>query len=331
MTTDDSFSDPRLQTPTDDPVLRPSDRTCRWLFWGMWAVLADGALWVTSSFLELAFWNRDGLTPDVIVGYLAFLPEVVVLGAWLVLAREAASGGLWKSAIGYMGSFWLMGLLLLVLEELLNDWGNTAVLIATGIGIVAMVVLLFAPKPGWDAQRRKNSETQSRGKTEDGDRGCFGHIVVVIVLFLLRGGLRKLNRQFPALQFGPDLWTMVALAAVILLILTFGIRLAVAKIRLRQTLGTLAAWLGAAELLFIVLHLAAVAAFLVFLATNVQPQLNDQDIERMIDPWLRTGTIVSAVCYAIWTMLTAVFFSSIRSRGALDWRQEFLFPDNRPA
>jgi len=68
---------------------------------GVFAAFTDGGLYVICTVLEVRFWEQEGLTPDTFVAYAAILPQMVVLAAFLTLAKDVGGRGLWKGAAGF--------------------------------------------------------------------------------------------------------------------------------------------------------------------------------------------------------------------------------------
>ena len=90
--------------PQSSIAWQPGERTCRWLLFGIVAVLADCGLQIGGMVLDVHFWDDEGLTPAVAPGFVAILPQAVLLAAWLTLAGDVGSRSLWKSAAGFIAT-----------------------------------------------------------------------------------------------------------------------------------------------------------------------------------------------------------------------------------
>jgi hypothetical protein len=129
---------------------------------------------------------------------------------------------------------------------------------------------------------------------------------------------------FPNLGLGLDDWASIEFLVLAAFGLGFAAWFSVAKIALRKKLGSVAALVGGAEIVILLVHFCMLAAGIGLLISTLaaNPQLVDADIEKSFDPWLRQATVVSAACHGLWVLLTASLFASLWMRAEPDWREQ---------
>lgn len=304
----------------DQPVVpswTPSDSSRRWLLIGVFMLTADFVLSVLSTALEFRYWDQDGFTPNVMLSYVAILPQMIVLLSYLVLARDAGARGLWKSVAGMMGAYLLTCVLSLTFLDVLPAAGSTAVLVATVLGLLALAIFSFSGLPRFgDEADVPESPTKSIAPTAPAQYGWLRYVGIIVGYLVLRSAAKSLSRFVGADQFGVDDWVVIGFLALLVFGLSFTIWFAVAKIRLRATLGNMACACGVIEIAILLVHAGLAAAiFAVIIAESAtSPELDDEAIELLLDPWMKRGTVVSAGCHVVWIAATAMFFLSVRNR-----------------
>lgn len=306
-----------------DQLWCPSERTRFWLPLGIGALFVDLSLGIAATALELTNWGKEGLTPDVVIGYAAIVPEALIVATYLVLARDAAARGLYKSMVGLFVSYLLFCLLSPVLLELLPRGWNEAAMLAVAAGIVGLVIFSVSKYPTLAEASQSLDETGTAPAERGG--GWWIHVVVLVGLFVLRRLVRKNNFLG---NWGRDEWAMVELAVVTAVACGYALWFAATKFRLRGKLGSAAAALGITELAILLIHAVLVAGLVYLMAAAVaaNPQLDEDDVNKLLDGWLKQATVISIVCQAVWSLATAMFFVSLWMRPERDWRKQYLEP-----
>ncbi|MDA1049054.1 MAG: hypothetical protein O3C40_01055 [Planctomycetota bacterium] len=306
-------------------LCEPSPPCRQWLLIGMIMLGADLVLGVLATVLEFRHWGEEGVTPDVLISYAAIMPQIVLIMSYLVLAREADARGLWKSVAGMLGSYLLMCLLSLVFMEVLPDAGNTAITITTALGILALLgfsisrIPRFGNLTGAD-QSPQMPATEPKESPSDGNIGWLGGIALFIAFLVLKGLGRRFIRPIFGAGLEADDWALIEFIAIFAFGLSFAIWFAITKIRLRGKLGTVSCVTGITEILILLVHAGMAAVILTVIVTEAAaaPQLDDAGIDQILDPWMKRGSLVSAVCHVVWVIVTAVLFASLRSRSGYD-------------
>jgi hypothetical protein len=303
---------------------QPSNRCRKWLLIGIFALLADLLAGVVATVLEFRNWGEEGFTPDVVLSYAAIIPQIIIITSYLVLARECGARGLWKSVGGMAGSYLLMCLIGLVMLEVLPDIGNVAIMAIAALGLVGLIGFSVSGIPRFSSLAETNSSPPESAQDPEPSAklGCLGYLVGFIVLVAVRGVMRRFIGPFFR-GFAIDDWVLLEFLAIGLFGLSFAIWFAVTKIRLRAQLGSMACVLGITEIVILIIH--AGLAVLIFAAiiseAAANPQLDDAGIDRLLDPWMKRGSLVSAACHVIWVVVTAAFFASLQQRSENDAAQ----------
>jgi hypothetical protein len=320
------------QSRVENPAIslwRPNYRCRRWLLIGLIMLAADLVLGLLATALEFRHWGEDGFSPDVVVAYVAIIPQIVFITSYLVLAREAGERGLWKSAAGMLGSYLVMCLLSIVFMEVLPEAGNTAITVAAAAGIVALLAFSISGIPRFTNQVAADqppspaSETASSG---DGGFGWLGGIAAFIAFVVMRAIVRRFIMPVFGARLGIDDWALIECVAIIAFGLTFAVWFAITKIRLRRKLGAMACVIGTTEILIILVHVGMAAVILCMIMTEAAaaPQLDDAGIEKLLDPWMKRGSLTSATCHVVWVVVTAAFFFSLRQQSEQDGSEAFV-------
>ena len=298
---------------------RAGELARRWLLFGIFAALVDGGLQGAGAALELRFWRHDGLTPETLVGLLAILPQIVLLIAFLNLAKDLGGRRLWKSAFGFYCCGWLGLLLNLTTYDALPRWLTMLISIAGGVGILAMVIFLFGKWPVFPSQSPvKQSDTADSPEQSPKGTGCLGQIIVVSILIALKLALRNHKRWFWWAPGDVEGWAFFEILFVLVLFIIFGFSFAVAKIKLRRKLGGMSALLGCTELLVGAIHLTMLAFGIGILTVTIvnHPEIDDAAIEKLFDSKAQLAIVVSGASSCVLSVVNMLFFASVRARSA---------------
>ncbi len=302
---------------TQFPTWFPSERCRRWLGIGIVALLVDLVLGVASTVLELIHWGEGGVTPDVIVMLIAIVPQCLVVSTYMVLARDARIRGLWKSTAGMLSCYLLFILFGVVMLEVLPQPGNVAVMILVAMGLAAVLAFSASDLPRFEAETETASpdaEGQAGSASTDGP-GWGGGLAIFAVFLVIRLLFRRFVRPAFRGRFDIDDWQLLELLAVAAIGLSFAVWFAVTKIRHRRTLGTMAGVTGAAELLILVVHVALAATILAVMVNAAidNPEMTDEALDQLLDPWTKRASLTSAACHVLWCVLTIKLFTAISS------------------
>jgi len=284
---------------------------------GMTAVLAAGALSILASLVQI----RDGLKPGFTLAHgfewASLVPLLVVLRTYQALARHADSTSLRHSAQGLFGTVVLFQILELATLNVFPLWGQIIIWILFGIGLLALFPVSFTSATETPALPSKNSATPD--ESADVNRARWGGGLVLGLLILLKlAGKGLLLKIFAIRMIGRLLrnlgghWETLAGVLLMLLAAGFVIWFAVAKIRLRGKLGSLAALLGIAEL---VLFLGFGGFFFWSIAEcEAAARLPGANPKALEEELVRNLNATSMVVDLIWSTLTALLFWSVRNR-----------------
>lgn len=296
----------------------PAAHCRRWLLIGSVALLVDLIAGVAATVLEFRHWGDDGFTPDIVLAYAALLPQMFMVAAYLVLARDANVRGLWKSTAGMAGTYLLVCLLGLALMEVLSAAGNVAVMVAVAFGILGLLGFSISGIPRFAAPSDPVSDLKMPVEEtgSSGIPGWIGGFVMFIAYLVMRGLFRRFIRPLLGEGFAADDWAMMEFFALVAFGVSFAIWFAITKIRQRQTLGRMACVTGWAELLILLFHAGLAITILVVIMNTVavNPQIDEDGIDRLLDPWMKRGSLLTAASHAVWAVLTFAFFVSLRMR-----------------
>lgn len=145
-------------------------------------------------------------------------------------------------------------------------------------------------------------------------------------LFKLAKGIFKrffAIRLLKWLDLGAAEWGLVGMAALIAVTSGMFIWSGALKIRLRRRLGEYALALGVWEIAFIAMHLVLFVVFcgLVAAVMIANPEMDEQELDKVLLHHVRWLGAVSGSIVGIWLLLTARFFLAVRARRFRDWRQ----------
>ena len=303
----------------------PSANLRWWLLIGFWAVAVDVCLSAASVSIDLARTKEpQGFTITDGLDWAVILPHIVVLLAFLALAREALSISLWRSSIGVFGSMWLLAVWSVMPSSEAEGFGPWEALatVTLVIGIICIFVLISRrpaafrqPAAGESpSQERAAKEPESneptanqpeKPRSEKSKWGCLSIVLAFVAARLLHKLFRHtgLGRgQVEAIA------TIVIPCCVLLAPPVFLVWFGISKIRLRHKLGSMAAVSGWADLVSATLGLAA---FVFIAVATVQAALREQELD-WYEPTLRIPTTVESVYDLVWKALFAALFLSVR-------------------
>src|SRR5262249_52564014 len=166
------------------------------------------------------------------------------------------SSGLRKSAGCVFGTVVLIEVLNLAWEELLPAGWDAVAWVAVGLGLVALLGYAFSAS---------GSKTATTGPVSKGSKAGWGGLALALV-FLLKVGLKFI--VLAGIKAGR--WEILVGIGLLVSTVGFVIWFAVCKIRLREKLGGLFAFVGVAEIF-------ALLAACVFVACLVQADLEVQE------------------------------------------------------
>ena len=276
---------------------------------GIIALLADLMAGIIGTFLEFQYWGIDGFTPDVVLSYVALIPQTLIITAYLVLAKEIAARGLWKSAAGLLSSYLLLCVLDVAMLEDFPAGVHIAAVTTVAIGMAGLVAFSESDIPRFHknpVSEPPSSASNANDGSSDGP-GWITWTVVIVLLVGLRLGFRRYLRH----RFDLDGWLVLELVLVGLFGVAFAIWFAVAKIRLRDTLGRMAGMTGVVEIIILLIHVALLAVVGATLFTAVGSDVTNEAMETLFDSWFQPLTVITALCHAIWVGVTVAFFVSV--------------------
>jgi len=317
----DEQYEPHVQTDWAEevaPAFQPSARLRHWLLAGCFASFSTAVL-AAASYAALNP-KAKGFTVATALDLVAMAPFAVVLGSYLILARELQSIGLRRSSLGIYGCL-ILGSLLTLADTNFVEHGF-AVGISIAVLVLAMLLLLaISYRPAWASAASTGTAEGGAAKAGwGGGLGTIGLLLFFAIKWLARG-FRKVNlglEEFVALIF----LGLMLLSAVFLLVA------GIVKIRLWNRLGTTSLLLGLVEaLLPFVVILLIVVFFLSFLNATENVGPNDEDIDAAFGEheaaWRPTITGMMVGIHGVWTIMTVLFFWSVRGSADPETGPEF--------
>ncbi|CAN5746829.1 hypothetical protein BH23PLA1_BH23PLA1_19260 [soil metagenome] len=322
--TDLIIVDEPLREPTR-ALFRPSPGLRSWLLIGAGMALLDGAVSASSLAAEVIQGERPGFTISMALGLAAIAPQLIIVATFFGLARETGIVGLRKGALGVFGCFWLVHLVLL--SEL--DWPAAVrpiFLVAAGFGALLLLIYLLPDVPDTEKSRSDRAEDGPPSKSLIG--GIVGGLAI-FGLILLKGVAKFFGVQvFRLLNLDLEGVSILLLFLLLALLTASLVVFALAKIRQRESLGAVALVLGRFELLMLAAHLVLIVLFVGRMAWTVvaQPMLDEKAVDALAASWVTGLNVVSIGFTLAWAALMALLFSSIRSAGEPDWREDLADP-----
>jgi hypothetical protein len=323
------------------PPWSPSLRLRRQLFTGIWATLVAAGLSAASSVVALSQGPIPGFTLSHELAWASFVPALWIVGMYRTLARETESPSLKKSTLGLFGAVFLLAVNDLATLNLFPFGGQVVVWIVFALATVILLVLPFvseddvaeapqetAPSPDSEADApppsaEPASDDADTATSTGGKLGIIGALAVgllAILKLLGKGFFLKIMalRAGAKLFQGLDLdWGAVAAGVAILLAIGYLVWFALSKIRLRSRLGGLAALLGWAEILGLLVFAGVGTWYGIQLAATAdQPGIDEQVLAGLEQTIIRDLTALGAVTELLWASLMIGFFWSLYSRSA---------------
>ena len=165
---------------------------------------------------------------------LCLFPGFLILLAFLALAREAGSLGLWRSGIGVFGSMWLLGAVAYS-DPVVGPAGLDAVLaVAVGIGVVCLFAIVARNPSGFmqpaTAKTLAKESESEKPKSKGSGWGWLSALGAAILIRLVVKGLRRIDVGWF------DLLCVVGVLILVCCFVVFSIWFGISKIRLRGKL-----------------------------------------------------------------------------------------------
>ncbi len=258
------------------------------------------------------------------------IPEFLILVAFLKLARETASLGLYCSSTGFFASAWLLQTFALI--DANGEWGDIILAILLVIGTVVMFVVVFRDRshmpefagelsagvngPDWESEpgptaekslpRRPELSPPNRKASSSSGWGCGSALLVGVVLKALSRGLRNANFNWIPI-FAIGLFFTLVFTSIV-----FSIWFGLSKIRLRDKLGPVAMFCGAADILALAAELALLGLVLSIAMAEREPDFRE--------PMLLIPMVLASVVDIARTGLYFALFITIGQRIADPWK-----------
>ena len=307
-----------------------------WLLIGALAVLVAICFSGASCWIDFSRHQEpEGLTITDALDWLCVLPQFVILLAFLALARETLSLGLWRSSIGVYGSTWLMTVLVYS-EPTAGPGGGYAVLaVAVVLGAICMFAIIArnpasflqptatespAPQPRPDPPDAGQPDTKpaesEKPKSKASGWGCLSTLGAVAIARVVVKGLRRAHVDWF------DFLCFAAYFAFLGCFAVFSIWFGICQIRLRRKLGIMAVVSGWAD----ILNVAVYAAYFVYVGWfTISAVMNEQEPD-FFDPRMRIADAATSLYAIACDVLTGALFLSVRSRSKPDWAEVFDAP-----
>jgi hypothetical protein len=287
-------SAPKLWTPA--PALRGR------VLLGAIAALVFAGLSSAASLTQIKQGpTPGGVTLALILDWVSLLPLAFVFWTYQGIGRGVDSAGLRKSAGCVFGTVLLAKVLLLTLEDVLPDGWDAVAWVVTGIGLIALVAYAFSSS---------RSTTTSSAPASKGSKAGWGSMALALV-FLLKVGLKFL--LVAGIKAG--FWEILILLGLVLSMIGFVIWFAACKIRLREKLGGLFAFVGVAEI-FAVLGACVFVVCLVqaYLEASAGVDFDEKAQMQFEEEWNRNLAVTTIVISSAWSTLTGLFLLALWNR-----------------
>jgi hypothetical protein len=308
---------------------------------GTWAVVLTATTSGAGAVAHLSQGPQPGFTLAHGLAWAALLPGLVVVAAYISLAREVGSPALGRSALCVFGAGLLLELYELATLRLFTPWGQFALWAVFALGLIALPIIPFAsdgedekpaaePLPPAEAAPSEISEGAAEtgaGAKRAGAAGVLGMLGLVIV-----GAVKVFGKALAKVGFLKGLvnllrlrwnWALIAGGAALVAGSSFLVWFAVMKIRLRRRLGAVAGLVGWGEILGFVFAAAVAAGLVVQLgAAAGQPGLDADDLAALEKKFLYDVTMLGLGIDMLWASLTVCLFASLRRRAGADDEME---------
>jgi hypothetical protein len=287
-------SPPKLWTPV--PALRGR------LLLGATAALIFAGLSAAASLTQIKQGpTPGGVTLALILDWASLLPLAFVFWTYQGIGRGVDSVGLRKSAGCVLGSVLLAEVVELARTKVLPAGWDVVAWVIAGIGLLALIGYAFSPS---------GSKSAPIGPVSKGSKAGWGGLALALV-FLLKVGLKFL--LIAGIKGGG--WEFFVGLGLLVSSVGFVIWFAVCKIRLREKLGSLFAFIGVAEMF--ALLAACVILFCLFQAYQEAEEMEgfDENAKAALDEeWNRNLAVAGIVISSAWSTLTALFLLSLWNR-----------------
>ncbi len=332
------------------PEHAPDLELRQWLEYGVFGALAAGLVGIAGSLLSLARGPVEGFDYVDVLNLAALIPLIAVLGAYWTLSKAVQSPGLRRSALGLFGAWFLLDLAILNSQVEEQRWWNIVGWIALALAAFLLVVIVWkleeiekevdAESAGADPEQLPDTnpapvpepsllpadQTPKPSETPEGKPGhwsgwiwgALGTVVLILLKATAKFGARK-GVALVAANLNPGFFGGLLLFAFFVLGALFLLWFALVKIRMRGSLGRMAAVAGALELFFLLSILIGGGAMVVDATIAVQePGLDEKTLEAKLDAlgviWTRRGELASIFGVALWVGVTAGWFWIMRSQ-----------------
>ena len=296
----------------------PSEKLRLWLLIGAGAVLIEVCLSGTSCWIDFSRHQQpEGFTITDGLDLLCLLPGFLILLAFLALAREAGSLGLWRSSIGLFGSTWLLGALVYSDPEVGPAGLHVVLAVAVGIGAICLFAIVASNPSGFlqpaSAESPAKEPESEKSKPKNSGWGCFSVLGAAVLTRLILRGLRRMRVEWFELLC--IVGALILVCCFVFFLIWFGI----SKIRLRRKFGIMAAVSGWADLLGVVLN-SALFAYMGWV--TIQAVMNEQEPD-FYEPTIRIPEAAVSIYDIGCTVLIGALFLSVRNRAKPEWQEKF--------
>jgi hypothetical protein len=298
---------PVVQSIVDSPPeFWPSAALRRLMFWGALAAVVGGGL----SLGSLA--SQDD-SVRLFLDLVGIAPLLVLLGAYLRLAKELPSLTLRRTSIGLFGILLLFSFVGLAdTEQGGEEWVAWVVLIAMTL-LTIVVIGIVIKRPSWATITTAESTSSGEKKAGWGGLGF-----VLLAKFFL---LKKLARLFGGFElefFGPVVLFIMGMLAI-----SFLFAGGIVKLRLTRRLGVTAGVLGFIEIVVPVVVAILCGVFFYSLYQVVErvgedQQAMDAAMDQLAQAWRPRAVTGGILMQSAWSLATLVFFWTVRGNADPD-------------